>query len=264
MIIDFHTHAFSTEICKKAMTNLSAIIGYNGYTEGTIESNLEHFKEWGVDKAVTLSIATKPSQQKIINDWAKSQQSEKIIPFGSVHPFAEDAIEELDRIKTLGLKGVKLHPDYQGFYFDDKRVYPVYKKLIELKLPVIVHAGLDVKSPDDIHCTPEMVRSVLDDFPEITLVLAHLGGNDLWDEVYEKLAGYEGNLYFDTAFTANICPDDMILKIIKKHGADRILFASDCPWHKSSFEIDMINRLDLSQKEKDMIFYENAVKLLSL
>lgn len=264
MIIDFHTHAFNEKIAIKAMDNLSSHIGYKGFTKGTIEDNLQHFHKWGVTRAVTLSIATKPTQQKVINDWASMQASYEIIPFGSVHPFAGDVMIELDRIKMKGIRGIKLHPDYQGFYLDDKNVFPVYGKIESLGLPVIFHAGVDVLSPDDVHCTPDMVRKVVALFPDLKIVLAHLGGNDMWDEVFDKLAGIHGNLYFDTALTAGRCPDALVKKIIKKHGADRILFGSDCPWHESSLEIEMINRLDLSHEEKEMIFHRNAERLLHI
>lgn len=264
MIIDFHTHAFNEKIAEKAISKLENIIKYKAFTNGTIEDNLKKFDEWGVDKAVTLSIATKPSQQKVINDWAYSIKSDRILPFGSVHPDAPDVLLELERIKKLGLYGIKLHPDYQGFFMNDRKLIPVLKKCAELNLPVIFHAGVDVMSPDLVHCTPDMALETFSQVPEMTMILAHLGGNNMWEEVYEKLAGVKGNLYFDTAIVADRCSDELVTKIIRKHGADRILLASDCPWHKTSKEIAMIMRLDLTENEKELILHKNAERLLKL
>ena len=264
MVIDFHTHAFNELIAEKAISKLEKIINYNAFTRGTISDNIKHFDEWGVDKAVSLSIATKPSQQRIINDWAAAQAGDRIIPFGSVHPDAEDALQELERIKSLGIKGIKLHPDYQNFYIDEKRLYPIYRKCAELSLVIVFHSGVDVLSPDNVHATPDMCLRAFKAVPEMTMVLAHLGGNDLWEEVYEKLAGLEGNLYFDTALVGGRCPDSLIKKIIRKHGADRILLASDCPWHDTSSEINTIKRLGLSNEEIEMIFHKNAERLLGI
>lgn len=264
MVIDFHTHAFNEKISEKAIGKLEEIIGYKAFTRATISDNIKHFDDWGVDKAVSLSIATKPSQQKIINDWAAAQASDRIIPFGSVHPDACDVFDELERIRALGLKGIKLHPDYQEFYIDDEKMFPIYKKCAELSLIVVFHSGVDVLSPDNVHATPDMCKRAFQAVPEMTMVLAHLGGNELWDEVLEKLAGLEGKLYFDTAIIAGTCPDELIKKIIRKHGADRILLASDCPWHKTSYEIEAIKRLGLTEKEVQMIFHKNAEKLLGL
>ena len=264
MVIDFHTHAFNEKIAEAAISKLENIIGYKAFTNGTINDSIEKFDKWGIDKAVMLPIATKPSQQKIINDWAANIPSGRIIPFGSVHPFAPDAISELERIKALGLKGIKLHPDYQAFYIDDDRVFPIYKKCAELNLIVVFHSGIDIVSPENTHATPEMSARAFKAVPQMKMVLAHLGGNDMWDDVEKYLVGLDGDIYFDTAFIADICSVSQLLRIIRNHGADRILFASDCPWHKSISELEMIKRLDLSDKEREMILHENAERLLNL
>ncbi len=264
MIIDFHTHAFNEKIADKAISKLEGIIGYKAFTKGTVKDNSEKFENWGISKAVLHSIATKPSQQEIINNWAASIQSENIIPFGSVHPDAPDALDELDRIKALGLKGVKLHPDYQDFFINDEKLYPIYEKCAKLELPVTFHAGLDVMSPNLVHCTPEMARQAYEKVPEMTMILAHLGGNEMWEDVLNILAGIKGNLYFDTSLTYEACDDELMLKIIKKHGADKILYGSDCPWKKPTDEIGKIENLQLSFEEKELILYKNAQRLLRI
>lgn len=267
MYIDFHTHAFADPIAERAITKLEDIIMKSGYpdpqpavTRGTVAELLACLDEWEVDKAVILPIATKPSQQASINNWAKSIMSERLYCFGTVHPDAEDALEELERIKALGLRGVKLHPDYQGFFADEERVFPIYRKCAELGLPVIFHAGRDALSMDCIHCTPQMSARVLDAVPEMTLILAHLGGNDCWDDVEKYLVGR--NVYFDTAFIDGHISDEQAERIIKNHGSDRILFASDCPWHPSTAEIGLINRIDLTEEQRESIFSRNALRLL--
>lgn len=267
MYIDFHTHAFADAIAERAVAKLENTIMTSGYpkpvppvTRGTVGELLQKLDEWGVDKGVLLPIATKPSQQRTINDWAASVQCDKLYCFGTVHPDAEDALTELERVKSLGLRGIKLHPDYQGFFADEERIFPIYRKCAELGLPVILHAGLDALSMDCIHCTPQMSARVLDAVPEMTLILAHFGGNELWDDVEKYLVGR--NVYFDTAFIDGSISDEQALRIIKAHGADKILLASDCPWHPSSAEIGLINRLDLSDTEREMICSGNALKLL--
>jgi len=264
MIIDFHIHAFDEKIAERAIQKLESTVDFKAFTNGTIADTIKHFDEWGVDKGVLLPIATKPSQQDFINSWAKEQENDRIIPFGSVHPDAENVLDELVRIKNLGLKGVKLHPDYQGFVIDDERLFPIYKKCSELDLPVIFHGGFDAISPDFIHAMPENTARAFKSVPEMTMIVAHLGGMDLWDEVEKHLVGLAGEIYFDTAFIAEWCDDKQAERIIKNHGADRILFGSDCPWHKSTQEIEMINRLDLSFEEKEKIFHKNAERILKL
>lgn len=264
MKIDFHTHAFTESIAKRAIEKLEGLAQQKALTDGTVASLLQRFDEWGVDKGVVLTIATKPSQQTTINNWAASIKSDRLIPFGSVHFLADDWEAELERIKELGLKGVKLHPDYQGFEIDDERLTPIYKKCASLGLVVLFHAGYDCVSPDYIHAIPEASLRVHRRVPEMTMVLAHLGGNYLPDDVLKYLAGEEGELYFDTSFVADVYDDSVVEKIILKHGTDRILFATDCPWCSGKAEIDMINRLSLTEDDREKIFHKNAERLLHL
>jgi len=265
MVIDFHTHAFNDKIAEKAIAKLEIVSNQKAYSNGKIDAIDEIAKSGVIDKAVLLPVATKPTQQTIINDWAKEMgdKYENIIPFGSVHPFAEDVFEELQRIKEMGLYGVKLHPDYQEFFIDDEKVFKVYEKCAELSLPVIFHAGWDPLSPDIVHAPPKASRKAHDAVPQMTMILAHMGGMKHWEEVLEYIAGLE-NIYLDTAYTVNFMPTDIFREIVLKHGADKILFGSDFPWHKSNMEKEFIESLDFSDEDKKKILGENARKLLGL
>ena len=161
MLIDSHIHVFPDALAPKVIPKLAAISGYDNQTDGTLASTLEKMREWGVDKGVFFSIATKPSQQKSINDFCASIASDTVIPFGSVHPDAPDWEPELERIAALGLRGIKLHPDYQDFDMDEPRVLPIFQKARDLGLCVAVHAGFDPLSPEHIHCRPRACRQVL-------------------------------------------------------------------------------------------------------
>ena len=272
MYIDFHTHAFTDAIAERAMGKLADTLLNSDFrekeppvTNGTVEQLLKVMDGCGVDKSVLLPIATKPSQQGTINNWARSVQEQfpdRIISFGTVHPDAEDVFEELERIKEIGLRGIKFHPDYQDVFADDEKLFPIYRKCAELGLPVILHAGFDVVSPDCIHCMPHMGARIIEEIPELTLILAHLGGCDCWDDVEKYLVGK--NVYFDTAFIDGLISDEQALRIFRNHGTDKILFASDCPWHSPSREKAMLERLPLTEEEREDISHRNAEKLLGI
>ena len=267
MYIDFHVHAFADNIAERAMSKLSATAektGLKPVTDGTIAGLKNKLTECNISGAVLLPVATKPSQQTTINNWAASQNNGFFYSFGSVHPMAEEVFEELERIKDLGLYGIKLHPDYQDFYVDDENVIPVYKKCAELDLPVLIHSGYDPLSPDNIHCMPDAAARAFDRVPQMTMILAHGGSMYKWDLVEEYLAGKKGNLFFDVSVIAGQISQEQLTRIIKKHGADRILFGSDCPWDTPLNEIKMINALNISDEEKELIFYKNAEKLLGI
>lgn len=264
MTIDLHVHAFDDRIAERAISTLEKHAGVVPNTRGTIAQTLERMDEWGIDKAAILPIATKPSQQTVINNWAKSIDGERFIAFGSVHPDAEDALDELERIRELGLHGIKLHPDYQGFMIDDPRLDTLLDAIAQTGLPVVFHAGFDVVSPELVHCTPEAALRMFRRHRDLKVILAHLGGNDRWDEVYDHLAGVDGELYFDTAFTSHYCPDGIMKRIIDRHGAERILFASDMPWDSPDRIRQKILGLDISDDAKEKIFGLNAQRLLGL
>ena len=133
LIIDFHTHCFPDKIAKQTIEKLSFVSGgLIPQTDGTRDSLLHLMDTDKVEKSVVLSIATNEKQQKNVNDFAISLKSDRLIPFGSVYPFSENWEEELEKLKAHGVKGIKLHPDYQQFFVDDERLFPIYKKIEKL------------------------------------------------------------------------------------------------------------------------------------
>ncbi len=261
MLIDFHFHAFSEKIAAKAMSKLSATCGVEPLTDGTLSGAMELFDKCGVDKAVLLPIATKPSQQTVVNNWAAEVNSDRVISFGSVHPDAEDMFEELERIRQLGLHGIKLHPEYQGFFIHERRLDPMLSAMEELGLPVTIHAGLDPISPELTYCMPEPCAEMLKRHPRLRVILAHMGGNEYWEQALEHICGLGGEVYLDTAYSY-YTPDELFTKMIRRHGADRILFASDCPWESPGRMFQKLDALPLTDDEKEKIFFKNALTLL--
>lgn len=269
MLFDFHTHAFVDAIAERAMASLLNTTKNNketehmkAYTDGTISGLRLLMQEKGVSKSLLLPIATKPSQQTTINNWAAESMGSGIFSCGTVHPDAENAVEELERIKSLGLCGVKLHPEYQFFRPDEERLFPIYRKCAELGLFVVLHAGWDPIGKGEILAPPKSFAKIAEKFPEMTVVAAHMGGMRQFDEVEDCLAGKFGNVYFDTAAVADYISTEQLFRIISAHGADKILFASDAPWDNPLKEVKMIAELPLSDEEKDLIFYKNGEKLL--
>lgn len=260
MIIDFHTHAFPERIAERAIEKLSYTSGgLIPQTDGTVESLKYLMKKDGIDKSVVLAIATNEKQQTAVNDFIKSQERDDIIPFGSVYPHAENALEELERIHSMGLKGIKLHPEYQQFFVDDEKMKPIYKKISELGLIVLFHAGEDFGYPAPYHATPERLRKAAK-WIDTPMICAHWGGAGMGEDVLKYLCDIP--VFFDTAFGYGTMPKDRAQRILDKKGADYIIFGSDCPWHAPSWDIRMIETLELTEGEKEKIYYKNAVKLL--
>ena len=263
MVIDFHTHAFPDKIAGGAMDKLSfASGGLKPQTNGTIAGLKEQMQSDGVDISVVQSIATNPGQQENVNNFAfEMNKDSSIVAFGSVHPDAPDALEELDRIKDMGLKGVKFHPEYQSFYVDDPKMKPIYKKISSLGLITLFHAGHDYGFGEPYHCMPDNLIGALKWF-DSPVVAAHWGGVGCGTEVLNKLCGMD--VWFDLSFGYGIMPKAVAQQIADKHTPDRLLFASDMPWHRPSWEKRLLETLDISESDKEKIYYKNAKKLLNI
>lgn len=262
MIIDFHTHMFPESIAERTISKLSACVHKAPETDGTYEGLLKSACEAGIDCCVVLPIATKPSQFRTINEYASRYLEGEIISFGSVHPASPDYKAELREIKAMGLKGIKLHPDYQDMYFDDIRYKRVVSYATELGMIISVHAGSDPKCPSDIHCTPRMAAELIDDVSPTKLVLAHLGGNQQWDAVEQYLVGK--NVYFDTGVIFDYIDKEQFIRIMRSHGSDKVLFGTDCPWAGQKRFVEVMKKMDITEEERERVLWRNGAGLLGI
>ena len=256
-VIDFHAHVFPEGIAQKAVNHIGTYYTIRMQGKGILPDLVQSADKSCIDYIVIHSTATKASQVKAINDWVAGHSSERLIGFGTLHPNMTDAEEEFERIISLGLNGIKLHPDFQGYKADDPRMDKIYS-LIENRLPVLIHCG-DEKMDNS---SPKRIANVLNRFPGLTIIVAHLGGYKKWQESMEYLVGR--NLYMDTSNAIRYMDTAFAVKLIKKHGTDRIVFGTDYPSVYHDDELKVFNKLDLSENEKDDILYNNAAGILGL
>ena len=263
MVIDFHTHAFPERIAATTVEKLSfAAGGLIPQTDGTLKSLKTEMIQDGVDLSVVQCIATKPDQQTNVNNFAlEIDRDPSFVAFGSVHPEAPDALEELERLADSGIRGIKLHPEYQGFYADDPKLKPLYRKISQLGFVTLFHAGRDYGLAPPYHGLPEHLARAIRWF-DAPVVAAHWGGLDCGEKVLELLCGE--NLWFDLSFGYSAMAKTVAQKILDKHTPDRLLFGSDMPWHRPTWEKRMLDTLDISEADREKILSGNAKKLLKL
>lgn len=262
MVIDFHVHGFKDELAPRAIATLSEASGLQPSTDGTVSGIEASMKKANIDKSVVLSIATKPQQTQKITQWSSMIQSDSIIAFGSIHPDSDNWKNELSEICASGIKGIKFHPEYQKFFIDDPKIYPVYYRAAELGLIMIFHAGADVGFQPPYHCMPDRMKHMVRDFKGAKIVAAHMGGYDRWNEVEEYLVGEE--LYFDTSFSMPRLKEDQFMRMVKNHGYKRLLFGTDSPWGDQTEDLALIKNVKLPPEEMRAILGGNAAKLLGL
>lgn len=260
--IDFHVHFFPDMIAERAIQKLSAAAGIPAYTNGGLVDTLKNLTLNGIDKAVLLPIATNERQMRGVNDFALSVNGGKIISFGSVFPLCDGAVDELKRIKSLGFKGIKLHPEYQNFEVSDERAFPIYDFCEKNDMIITFHAGRDYAFKDRCYSSPASIAKVAKTFPDLKMVAAHMGGFAMWNDVLKYLAGLH-NVWFDTAFTALDITKEQFMAIYNRHNPEQILFATDLPWSEGTTESRFINSLGLSELQKAQIYHLNAAALLN-
>ena len=256
-IIDFHAHIYPDKIAEKASQATGDFYGITPAYSGTSEELLASGKAAGISRFVLLPVATKPDQVRHINEFIADEVSKhnEFYGFGTLHPDCKNILEETEHIISLGLKGIKLHPDTQQFNTDDKRLFEVFD-YIQGRIPLLVHCG--DKRFDFSH--PRRLKNVIDNFPHLQVIAAHLGGWSLFDEAFELLK--DENCYLDISSTMMFLPPEQIEHYIHGYGVERILFGTDFPLWRPEQEVASFRRLNLSSFEFERIAYKNALGIL--
>ncbi|MGA7722534.1 MAG: amidohydrolase family protein [Ignavibacteriaceae bacterium] len=274
MLIDCHTHAFADKIADKARNYIIEYYGLKTNFGARFCDLMDYALEASLDALVLLTAATKPEQVHTINNWilktlpALKKNIEKssllvpeVIPFGAYHTGDSGWLQEIARLRTAKIKGIKLHPEFQGIDLADPALNDFFAE-IENDFIVMIHVG-DRTVSDKNLSTPKKVAAIHKNFPRLKIIAAHMGGYKLWDEAYEFLAGKD--LYIDTSSAICYMEAAMIKKIIKRHGTDKVLFGSDFPMKSPKEEYEVLDRLHwLTTPEKEKIAGINCSKLLEI
>jgi hypothetical protein len=264
-VVDFHTHAFPDALAPRALAALSTP-EHPALTDATVAGLLGSMDRSAVDISVLCSIATAPKQAEAILEWSIGIADERVVPFASVHPSCPDAYQATARVAAAGLKGVKLHPQYQGFFADSTEAWPIYRSAADHGLIVLFHAGYDLAYPQDPRAQPNRIAAVAREFPGLRIVAAHLGGWQDWEESIRHLVGTE--VYLDTAFALargrGAAPESVVRTILDVHDPERVLLGSDSPWRDPTDGIAAVRDRGLSREQEEGILGGNACRLLGI
>ena len=261
MIIDMHTHIFPPDLAEKTLPWLSGICGLPFNTDGTVDGLLRSMEKNGIGLSVTMPIVTRPGTMRKINNFAAEQAKRRgIRSFGSVHPDEKDWRGELRRFRELGLCGLKLHNDFQGFRFDTPECLRIVEAAFDEGLPVLVHAGNDLVSPEIHRCTPAMLRDAMPLLRQGTFIAAHMGGHMDLETAMREVIGQE--IYIDTSMASTYYPPEDCRRAILAHDPDKILFGTDSPWDHQGKAVAFLRSLELKQELEEKILYRNATRIL--
>ena len=258
-IIDAHCHIYPEKIAAKAVAAIGRFYGKEMEEDGTPDSLVKEGESIGVEKYVVHSTATTVHQVRAINDYifSEMQRHPEFIGFMTLHnEMTDEAIEqEVELALSRGMKGVKLHPDFQKFNIDDaENLYRVTAG----KLPVLLHMG-DVRYD---YSSPLRLEKMAKKYPEQIFIGAHFGGYSVWDKVgcLKDLP----NVYFDTSSSLAFLDKSRAADLIRSFGFERYMFGTDFPMWKHKEELDRFLSLPLTEEEREAILYGNAARLLGV
>ena len=260
--IDSHCHVYPQKIAAAAVGATDAFYGVTSCFDGSTDTLLSQMSKTGVDHALIQSVATTPKQVKSINNFIAETVKNAGGAFtglGTLHPDSEDIEADVNEIISLGLLGVKLHPDIQKFKIDDYRCLKIYELCEKAGLPILMHTGDNRYD----YSNPNRLLPVLEIYTSLVVIGGHLGGYTVWDEASQKLSGL-ANFYVDTSSSIWSLGVDEAKRIIERYGVDHVLFGTDYPMFAQKTEIDYLLKMGFSDEEYEKIFSLNAKKLFNL
>ncbi len=258
--IDFHTHVYPDTIALKAANSIREFYSLGNETmDGSVKMLLEKGAAAGTWRYVILPVAVRPENTRHINNFILEQLTKhpEFLGFGTIHAETENLMEEVDHIQKNGLRGIKMHPDFQVFALDDPRLFPMYEQ-IQGKLPIMLHIG--DRRYDYSH--PARLRHLLQLFPKLQVIAAHFGAYELYAEAYDLLK--DTNCFFDVSSSLMFMEEGVAENYINRYGADRFVYGSDYPMWDPSVEMQRFLRLKLTDEQFEQIAHKTAENILNL
>jgi len=205
------------------------------------------------------------------NTWTceLSVEHPNLIPFINVDPLQDEKTmtdEIINRVNNNNVKGIKFHPNSQQCFPNDHRLWPAYQTSEKIGLPIIFHAGIFATKIQ--YAQPKHFEEVLANFPDLVLVMAHLGQGFLDETRY--LAKTYPNLCFDCSAivsatdSARGITDKELADLIKEIGIERVMFGSDFPFYDPADAVERLLKLDFNEVEKQMLLAGNAIRIYKL
>ena len=236
----------------------------------SVDNLLHQMDEAGVEQSVLFAMIGPILYAS--NDFVAGicqQYPGRFIGFASVdvhNPEAPAILEEA--VVRLGLRGLKLHPPLQNFFPNDKALWPLYQKAMDLGIPVVFHVGSTpfgnlVKLSQ---AYPVLLDDVANEFPGLSIILTHLG--TLWYNESFMVTEKHRNVFIDTAAYPYEIRELLNENLIRRVGADKFIFGTDFPMpyegkmHRISDFVDCIQTLKISQELKERIFHGNFEALM--
>jgi predicted TIM-barrel fold metal-dependent hydrolase len=276
--IDVHTHA---EVGRTGEDGLrpewrEAAAKYFGEdAKPTVEEVAAYYRERNMAAVVfTVDAITQTGRAAVRNDEiaeVAAANPDVLIPFGSVDPHREDAVDEVRRlIAEHDLRGFKFHPNIQAFFPNDEAFYPLYEAIQEAGVPALFHtghSGIGTGLPGGggirlKYSNPIYVDDVAVDFPDLKIVLAH--PSFPWQDEAISVALHKRQVYIDlSGWSPKYFPPQLV-RYANTLLRDRVLFGSDFPMITPERWLKDFEQAAFKDEVRPLILKQNAARLLGL
>ena len=258
-VIDTHVHLYPDKISEKVTVALGAKFGNPPAFIASVASCAAFAEKSGISLSLNLPVATTPDQVGPINRWAREIRGPRVLSLAALHPDSENRAAIIGGLAADGFRGIKFHPEYQLFRFNDSKMDEVWNAMSETGLVAYLHAGGERVFEPPFRSSPREVAELARRFPRLKIAAAHLGGFRMWDETERELCG--ADVYLDLSHALLWMPDEQLMRIVRKHGIERILFGSDAPWQDPRDVLAAFLRLPFSDEERTLVLAGNARRL---
>lgn len=283
MIIDFHFHLSKPEhelpgVMDWIRSNFPGDIDElveQVLTPGGIRKYLQASEiDWAVGLAEVSPITTGWASNEYVGEFCATANDlpdpvkgsrGRLAPFASINPYIVNdlAAELLRLVEEYDFRGIKVYPTYHHHYPNETRMYPLYAKAQELGLPVLTHTGSSVfKGARIKYGDPLMWDDVANDFPELTILLAH-AGRPFWYEQAFWMARQHPHVYLEISGL----PAKKLLDYFPRleEIADKVIYGSDWPGNPDlNRNVKAIRSMPISEDSKQAILYGNAAQILRI
>lgn len=271
--IDIHTHLFPERLAEAIQRALNAETGWE-FANPTGRSSMEAvLADAGVERYVALPYVHEPGRSQSLNTWLTEQaaDSDRLIPFASVHPDDEDVGTIVRDAFEAGAQGLKFHCPVQECAPADARIEPALEVAQEYDRPITYHGGTAPMYEDSPYVGAELFAELVESYPDLRVNCAHMGTYEV--AAFVEMARDHDNVYLDTTFamsteadrTMDFDPssigDETFVEL-----SESIMYGSDFPNIPYPYQAERAQLLgrDLPNETYRNIFYRTATEFLAL
>lgn len=264
--VDGHVHVVPQDKLKMIKESGSS----NVWGNADIENLINKMDKNNVSKAIILPINNSRAyyDMRETNEFMAEQVNKypsRLIGFADViikdvFGMHEAATELEYAVKSLGLKGLKIHPCNLNIPADDLRLIPVLRKAAELNIPVMYHS-YPWRQGFYTNSEPSRIDNMIKIFPDINFIIAHIGGMKYMDVI--RTGGFV-DISMGLFDLVDIHGIKIANNILRKIGVNRLIFATDFPEGSYAKYFEILDEMDFTEDEVLQIAHKNINRILEI